>query len=89
MLLFKLQLIKFSAKKEKFYNIESKVHLMAIFITMKRETVQFDDMCSERRTHIIKLYHKMYSRLKISIWLAAYSTFSSEIGEEVAFYKNS
>ena len=29
----------------------------------------------------------MYSRLKISIWLAAYSTFSSEIGEEVAFCK--
>ena len=72
MLLLKLQLIKFSAKKEKFYK---KILLMAIFITMKRETVQFDDMCSERRTHIIKLYHKMYSRLKISIWLAAYSTF--------------
>lgn len=46
MLLFKPQLIEFSKKKEKFYNIESKVHLMAIFITMKRETVQIDDMCS-------------------------------------------
>lgn len=46
MLLFKPQLIEFSKKKEKFYNIESKVHLMAIFITMKRETVQIDDTCS-------------------------------------------
>lgn len=47
---------------------------------MTRETVQFDDMCS----------HKMFSRLKNFTWLAAfYSTFSSEIREEVAFYKNS
>ena len=35
-----------SKTKENFYNIESKVHLTAIFIAMKRETVQFDDMCS-------------------------------------------
>ena len=51
MLLFKLH----SKKKEKFYNIDSKVHLMAVFITMKQETVQIDDMWSLPRTHIINL----------------------------------